>query len=91
MVQHVAVLLAIEDGSVQHSGVALLVLAAWGAVLHPAAQAGTGAAQGSICSVAELIKAALTLIISPVPDFLSRFYKLPFEGEPSLSCYHLRA
>lgn len=72
-------------------GVALLVLAAWGAEQHPAAQAGTGAAQGSICSVTEFIKAALTLIISPVPDFLSRFYKLPFAGEPGLSCYHLRA
>jgi len=76
---------------VQHSVVAFPVLAAWGAEQHPAAQAGTGAVQGTICSVAEMIKAALVLILSPVPDFLPRFYKLPFVGEPSLSCYHLRA
>lgn len=52
---------------------------------------GNGQIQSSICSVAEMIKATLMLILSPVPDFLSRFYKLLFVGEPSLSWYHLSA
>lgn len=50
---------------------------------------GNGQIQSSICSVEEMIKAALMVILSPVPDFLSRFYKLLFAGEPSLSWYHL--
>lgn len=50
-----------------------------------------GQMQSDVCSVAEMIKAALLLILSPVPDFLSSLYKLLFAGEPSLSCYHLGA
>lgn len=47
--------------------------------------------QSRICSVAQMIKEALMLILSPVPDFLSRFYKLLFVEKPSLSWYHLSA